>query len=259
MGLPAFLAAVALVPITETSLSSSDERGADVPSSGLHASPELTVSALEAASRRAVERALEYLARRQAETLDGSFPRGLGGETREWAPVGVAALGALAVILCLGPKRSGDVYTPTDVALLSSVAHTVSLALERFDQAELTRDARKMEEALRRYNDTPGRVGDELPDPPRDIHEFWRGWATRGWFDWEHDGWPYWSHLSNVQSWWDYRELPNIQLVHFADMVEDTEREARRIAEFLEIAVPESDWPAHCISRRRHGKRARES
>jgi aryl sulfotransferase len=54
----------------------------------------------------------------------------------------------------------------------------------------------------------------------------------------------YWSHLSNVQSWWHFRHLPNIQLVHYADMLENTEREIRRIAAFLEIDVPERAWPA---------------
>jgi aryl sulfotransferase len=88
-----------------------------------------------------------------------------------------------------------------------------------------------------------GREGDEFPAPPDDIHAFWRGWMTRGWFEWETDGWPYWSHLANVQSWWHFRDLPNIQLVHYSDMLEDTEGEIRRIAAFLEIDVPESAWP----------------
>jgi hypothetical protein len=34
--------------------------------------------------------------------------------------------GTLDSFLCLGPKRSGDVYTPTDVALLASVSHLAS-------------------------------------------------------------------------------------------------------------------------------------
>lgn len=91
-------------------------------------------------------------------------------------------------------------------------------------------------------NNLPGRVGDELPRPPEDIHEFWQNWITRGTFAWESDGWPYWSHLSNVQSWWNYRHLPNIQLFHYRDMLEDTEREVRRMAEYLEIDVPEQAW-----------------
>jgi len=97
---------------------------------------------------------------------------------------------------------------------------------------------RHVEEAFDIFNRTPGRRGDEFPRPPDDIHDFWRGWMTRGWFDWETDGWPYWSHLYNVQSWWDHRDLPNIQLIHFADMKEDLEREVRRIAAFLDIDVP---------------------
>jgi aryl sulfotransferase len=99
------------------------------------------------------------------------------------------------------------------------------------------------EEAFLGFNTTRGRVGDELPRPPADIHEFWRSSTTRGWFDWETDGWPSWSHLYNVQSWWEYRHLPNLLLVHYADMVEDTERVARRIAGFLGIEVPERAWP----------------
>lgn len=88
----------------------------------------------------------------------------------------------------------------------------------------------------------PGRQGDEFPRPPDDIHTFWRNWMTRGGFGWEADGWPYWSHLSNVQSWWDFHHLPNIQLFHYSDMLENTEREVRRMAAFLEIDVSESSW-----------------
>jgi aryl sulfotransferase len=87
-----------------------------------------------------------------------------------------------------------------------------------------------------------GREGDEFPAPPDDIHAFWRDWTTRGWFDWESDGWPYWSHFSNVQSWWSFRDLPNIQLIHYSDMLADPEREIRRIAAFLEIDVPTGAW-----------------
>lgn len=89
----------------------------------------------------------------------------------------------------------------------------------------------------------PGRVGPELPRPPGDIHACWHDWMTRSLFEWESDGWPYWSHLSNVQSWWKHRELPNIQLVHYADLLADTEGGIRRIAEFLEIDVPARAWP----------------
>jgi hypothetical protein len=48
---------------------------------------------LERAQRRALDAGLDWLARRQAESVDGSFPK---GNASKWAPVGVAALGALA-------------------------------------------------------------------------------------------------------------------------------------------------------------------
>lgn len=125
---------------------------------------------------------------------------------------------------------------------------------EKFKYLYIARDARDVfmslwnhytnmkDEMFMLMNMLAGRVGDELPPPPDDIHSFWQNWITRGWFEWENDGWPYWSHLSNVQSWWNYRHLPNIQLFHYKDMLENTEREVRRMAAFLEIDVPESAW-----------------
>lgn len=125
---------------------------------------------------------------------------------------------------------------------------------EKFKYLYIARDAKDVfmslwnhytgmkDEFFMLMNLLPGRQGDEFPRPPDDIHTFWRNWMTRGGFGWEADGWPYWSHLSNVQSWWDFRHLPNIQLFHYSDMLENTEREVRRMAAFLEIDVSESSW-----------------
>ncbi len=125
---------------------------------------------------------------------------------------------------------------------------------ERWKYLYVARDARDVfmslwnhythmtDETIMLFNTLGGRVGDEFPPPPDDIHDFWKDWITKGWFDWESDGYPYWSHLYNVQSWFDYRDLPNIQLVHYGDLLADTEGEMRRIAEFLEIDVPEESW-----------------
>jgi aryl sulfotransferase len=125
---------------------------------------------------------------------------------------------------------------------------------EKFKYLYIARDAKDVfmslwnhytgmkDEFFMLMNLLPGRQGDEFPRPPDDIHTFWRNWMTRGGFGWEADGWPYWSHLSNVQSWWNFRHLPNIQLFHYSDMLENTEREVRRMAAFLEIDVSESSW-----------------
>ena len=67
---------------------------------------------------------------------------------------------ALSAFLCLGPKRSGDVYTATDLSLLTAVAETVSRELRRFDQEELIREGREMQESLQRY--VPSAVADQL-------------------------------------------------------------------------------------------------
>jgi aryl sulfotransferase len=96
------------------------------------------------------------------------------------------------------------------------------------------------DEALALHNMTLGRVGPELPRCPDDIHELWRGWTTRGWFEWETEGYPWFSNLHHVQSWWDYCHLPNIFFVHYADLLKDLEGGIRRVARFLEIEVPES-------------------
>jgi aryl sulfotransferase len=95
-----------------------------------------------------------------------------------------------------------------------------------------------------RVNNTPGRVGAPLPRAPDDIHVFWRDWCTRGWFGWESDGYPFWSHLRVTQSWWNHRHLPNVLLLHYADMKADTGGAVRRIARFLEIERSEAELDA---------------
>jgi class 3 adenylate cyclase len=57
----------------------------------------------------------------------------------------------LAAAICLGAKRSGDVYTATDLALLAAVADKVSGELLRFDTAVILRQERRMSETLRSY------------------------------------------------------------------------------------------------------------
>ena len=61
----------------------------------------------------------------------------------------------LAAAICLGAKRSGDIYTDTDLALLAAVADKVSGELLRFDTAVILRQEREMSEALRRYVPEP--------------------------------------------------------------------------------------------------------
>jgi class 3 adenylate cyclase len=104
--------------------------------------------ALGEAGRRPDEAALSPFDRAALETLQAEVVVPVGQDD------------ALAAFLCLGPKRSGDVYTSTDLSLLAAVAETVSHQLQRFDQDEVIREGREMQESLRRY--VPGAVAEQL-------------------------------------------------------------------------------------------------
>lgn len=92
-------------------------------------------------------------------------------------------------------------------------------------------------------NEHSGNPGEPLPRMPDDPHVVWHDWITRGSFPWESDGYPYWSHLHHCRTWWEFRHLPNIAFFHYADMLEDLEREMRRVAEHIGVTVPEAHWP----------------
>jgi len=74
------------------------------------------------------------------------------------APVRVG--GELAALVAVGPKRSGDVYTATDVAWISTVAERMAAELQRFDAERLIERGRELQEAFRRY--VPGAVAEQI-------------------------------------------------------------------------------------------------
>jgi aryl sulfotransferase len=91
-------------------------------------------------------------------------------------------------------------------------------------------------------NDSPGRVGPAIEPPTDDVRQYYLDWI-------EHDGHPFWPFWDNVRSWWAIRGLPNVLLLHFADLKKDMPGGIRRIAAFLDIAIDESRWDAiveHC-------------
>jgi aryl sulfotransferase len=97
---------------------------------------------------------------------------------------------------------------------------------------------------MQRLNDMDGWSGDPLPDPPTEIRPFWRSWMTRGWFDWESEGWPFWSNLHHTQTYWDYKHLPNMLLVHYSDMLADLPGQVQRVADFLDIEISAAELDA---------------
>ncbi|HEU4430819.1 MAG TPA: adenylate/guanylate cyclase domain-containing protein, partial [Myxococcota bacterium] len=61
----------------------------------------------------------------------------------------------LFAFLCLGPKRSCDVYTSTDHALLAGLCQRISGELDRFDRDEVLRASQAAAERLRHYVGAP--------------------------------------------------------------------------------------------------------
>jgi len=81
--------------------------------------------------------------------------------------------GQLLAFTCLATKRSGDIYTATDLGLLAAIAERSSEVIARLDADEVTRQAQAMQSALRRY--VPGAVaervlaGDALEPAEREV------------------------------------------------------------------------------------------
>jgi len=91
-------------------------------------------------------------------------------------------------------------------------------------------------------NNTPDRVGPPLEPPPSSIRQYFQDWLAG-------DGYPFWSLWENVRSWWEIRHLPNVLLLHYAQLKQDLPGQMRRIAQFLEIPIDETRWEnivEHC-------------
>lgn len=81
------------------------------------------------------------------------------------------------------------------------------------------------------------------PVLPDDVNERFKLWLTRGGFDWESDGFPFWSAFHHLQSFWKYRDLDNVNFVHYQDLKNDLGGQMHRIAAILGIEVPLEKWP----------------
>jgi hypothetical protein len=66
----------------------------------------------------------------------------------------------LVAFTCVGAKKSGDIYTATDLRLMASVAERCGEVIERIDLETLARESQAMQSALRRY--VPGAVADRV-------------------------------------------------------------------------------------------------
>ena len=86
------------------------------------------------------------------------------------------------------------------------------------------------------FNNAPGLIGAPLDPPPADICVYFREWLER-------DGYPFWQFWENIRGWWEIRDLPNVMLLHFAELKADLPGSMRKIANFLDVEVRAEDWP----------------
>jgi aryl sulfotransferase len=95
-------------------------------------------------------------------------------------------------------------------------------------------------EAMSAINLADPKFGDRYPivdaDPARHFHDWVMGPG-------DEIGDPHCSFFHVENSYWAARNDPNMLLVHYADLKQDRAGEMRRIADFLNIGIPESLWP----------------
>lgn len=84
-------------------------------------------------------------------------------------------------------------------------------------------------------------MGEPCPRCPDDIHTFWHSWINQSSFEWEKEGYPFWGNMHHAQTWWQYRDLDNVEFLHYADLLTDPASEIGRMANFLDINVSEAD------------------
>jgi aryl sulfotransferase len=88
----------------------------------------------------------------------------------------------------------------------------------------------------------PERTWPEFPRANPDIRQAYHDWLDK-------DGYPTFPFWSHVQSWWDIRHLPNVKLVHFNNLLHDLPGAIRDVADFLDVTIDETMFPAiveHC-------------
>lgn len=87
-------------------------------------------------------------------------------------------------------------------------------------------------------------IGRPLPRIPESPQAFFQDWIAEGPDARLRDDFPCTRLFEIARSFWADRKLPNLLMVHYNDLKTDLEGEMRRIAAYLDIAVPEATWPA---------------
>ena len=144
-------------------------------------------------------------------------------------------------------RRSIKTHLPLDALVFSPKARYIVVGRDARDMvwSAYHHQASYTDEDLGLFNSPSGRPGPLVSRPDRDIRDYYLHFL-------EHDELPgfgfepFWPH---VQGWWNARRLPNVLLVHYANLKADLPGQVRRIATFLNIEINEANFSAiveHC-------------
>ncbi len=141
-------------------------------------------------------------------------------------------------------RRFLKTHLPVDALVFSPRAKYIYIMRDGRDVmwSMYNHTARATDFFYQMINDSPGRVGPPLDRPPASTRQYFLEWLDGNGFPL----WPFWEH---VRSWYAIRELPNVLLLHYTQLKDDLPGQMRRIADFLDIEVPEDRWPMlveHC-------------
>lgn len=93
--------------------------------------------------------------------------------------------------------------------------------------------------AFQQFGEIANKTGTTIPPVPTDIVDFYRAWLNNDANNDMHSENSFWD---NVKGWWNIRNLPNVLMIHYANLKADLPKELRRIAAFLDIPIDESKF-----------------
>ena len=176
-------------------------------------------------------------------------PPGVGGFANvAWLDMRITRFQAvMALYEAQAYRRIIRTHLPLDALVFSPTAKYIVVGRDARDMvwSAYNHQQQNTDEVLALFNGPPGRPGKLVSRPDRDIRDYYLHFLAHDelpGFGFE----PFWPH---VRGWWNARTLPNVLLVHYANLKADLAGEIRRIAEFLAIEVDEATLPAileHC-------------
>jgi aryl sulfotransferase len=165
---------------------------------------------------------------------DGNFP-GLVTEIGPWFDGLISDFDQLCARLqAQTHRRYIKTHTPADGIPIFDTASYIVVARDGRDafMSYANHMAHMRAELRGRLNAQAAAQGiDPLMEFRGDIHEFFDRWIAAA------------PTMHHIATWWNLRSQPNVLLVHYNDLKADLDHEMRRVAAFLNIAIPSALWP----------------